>query len=318
MGLLNILARAQGRYVSGARLARDMGLSRAAIHKRIVKLRAAGHRIAGTNRLGYCLAPSPDLLDPEQFPRGLGRPFVHVPVLPTTQDEAKTRAAAGAPEGTLVCADRQIHGRGRRGRFWQSPRGGLWFSLVLRPALRPSQVPALTLVAALDWARAIRRVTGLKAGVKWPNDVWIGGRKAGGLLADMSSDMDTVHWMVLGVGLNVNNAAPRGTRFPAVSLRSALGRPVSRHELLCTWLALFQASYARYKTDGFPPFQKLCNQNLLFRNRNRLWDTVHGPVRGHVRGVDAEGRLLLKKAAGPVLALQEGEISQIQHNRHSV
>lgn len=162
--------------VSGTALADLWGVTRAAVHKRVQKLRAAGHRIEGTTRVGYHWAGSSARLDSESLKRGLVTQVVHFPVLGSTQDEAKSRATRGAGEGTLVIADRQTAGRGRMGRSWVSPVGGLWFSLVLRPVVPPDRVPALTLVAALDWVDLFRSL-GVPAGVKWPNDVWADGKK---------------------------------------------------------------------------------------------------------------------------------------------
>ncbi|MGQ0645187.1 MAG: biotin--[acetyl-CoA-carboxylase] ligase, partial [Elusimicrobiota bacterium] len=244
--VLRCLRQAGEKRVSGAALAARLGLTRAAVHKRVEKLRAAGYGISGVPRLGYRLSAAPDTLNLKSPAGSLGRPFFRHDVLPSTQDEAKRLALSGAAEGTLVAAERQTRGRGRLGRPWVSPPGGLWYSLVLRPSLSPGRVPALTLVAALDWARVIRRRTGLPAEVKWPNDVWIGGRKAAGVLAEMSSEADRVHWVVLGVGVNVNNPAPRGVRAPAASLSDESGSVFSRGDLLAAWLRAGQKSRRRY------------------------------------------------------------------------
>jgi BirA family biotin operon repressor/biotin-[acetyl-CoA-carboxylase] ligase len=307
--LLAALRRAGGRGVSGSLLGARLGLTRAGVHKRIARLRGDGYRVRGTNRLGYRLDSSSDVLEaPARGP--LGRPFFRFSALPSTQDEAKRLAVAGAAEGTLVAADRQTAGRGRLGRRWESPVGGLWFSVVLRPPLPPDRVPALALVAALDWVRVLRRRTGLPALVKWPNDVWVRGRKVAGLLTEMSSEVDRVHWVVLGAGLNVNNRPPRRTASPAGSLSAFLARRVPRNDLLRDWLAEFGRSYARFRAGGFAPFRKDFDRHSLLRGRPVVCRTAEGTVRGRALGVDASGRLRVN-APGGVRVVWEGEASPL-------
>lgn len=296
--------------MSGAGMAGNLGMTRAAVHKRIKKLRDQGYRISGTTRQGYRLEAMPDRLEAPVLSAGavLGRPFMNFPTAGSTQDEAKQRALQGAPEGLLVAAERQTAGRGRLGRVWISSSGGLWCSLVLRPALRPDQVPALGLVAALDWARAIRDRTGLAARVKWPNDVWVQGRKVAGLLIEMSSETDRVHWIVLGMGVNVNNAPPRDLPVPAASLAGITGAPVSRGALLSRWLRLFSRSYRLYQRRGFASFRQAYLRFSLLEGRTVAVDGPEGIARGRVAGVDPQGRLMVVGSKGTsVFAV--GEVS---------
>ncbi|MBI4396413.1 MAG: biotin--[acetyl-CoA-carboxylase] ligase [Elusimicrobia bacterium] len=253
--LLSSLRAATGGFVSGSRLAAELGLTRAAVHKHACRLRARGFEVSGTNRMGYRLGPSPNGLDLSAVQGPLGNPSFHFQVISSTQEEAKRRALQGAAEGTLVVADRQTAGRGRLGRRWESPFGGLWYSLVLHPVLRPGQVPGLVLVAAMDWVRVIRRETGVPALVKWPNDVWVEGRKLAGILTEMSSEIDRIHWVVMGIGLNLNNPPPRRTVCPAASLSELTGAPVPRQKVLTAWLQVFSKSYKRFLSDGFSAFR---------------------------------------------------------------
>jgi BirA family biotin operon repressor/biotin-[acetyl-CoA-carboxylase] ligase len=292
--LLRRLREAAG-PLSGAALAKSLKLSRAAVHKRILKLRSAGHRITGVNRLGYRLESLADVFDPSLFAPGWGRPFVHFKETSSTQDEAKERAArGGAPAGALFAADRQTAGRGRLGRRWESPVGGLWYSLVLRPALAPAAVTALALVAAVDWALTLKAVCKVDARVKWPNDVWVGEKKVAGILTEMSSEADRVHWLVLGVGLNVNNAPPAA----AASLKGLTGRTWRRQELLLAWLNRFGKSYLVYQTGGFAPFRAAYGKISLLNGRKVSFEGQNGVSSGRAAGVDRLGRLLVKTSGG--------------------
>ncbi|MBK7206929.1 MAG: biotin--[acetyl-CoA-carboxylase] ligase [Elusimicrobia bacterium] len=301
--LLALLRKAPG-PLSGADLARRFGISRAAVHKRIEKLRAVGHRVTGTPRMGYRLRAGADGFDAVPL-HGFAGPLLHRPVVPSTQDEVKNRAARGAPEGLIVVADRQRAGRGRRGRVWSSPAGGLWYSILLRPAAAPAHAPSLALVAALDWADTLR-ARGVPAGVKWPNDVWADGKKIGGVLTEMALEPDRVQWMVLGIGVNVNNRAPVIPGVGTGAVRDWAG-PTPRGELLSEWLARFARSYVRHARGGFAPFQRAYNTRSVL---NGCWVTgvgPDGPVRGRALGVDPAGRLRLS-AGGRTIAVVGGDV----------
>lgn len=309
MKLLQLLKKSEGHFVSGARLAEALGVTRAGVHKNVQRLRALGHAVQAVPRKGYRLQDSPQALDPSELKDPWGKLLVHKPVMASTQEEAKRRAVAGAPEGTLIVADRQTAGRGRWGRAWESPVGGLWFSLLLKPRLSPAQAPALTLVAALEMARTLQRRTGLTPALKWPNDIWWDGRKLAGFLTEMSAEADRVHWLVLGVGVNVNNPAPKGLGLPAVSLRAALGRTVSRQLILSDWLGSFHEALRKYERDGFSPFKEAFEKLMLFRWNTVELETAAGPLVGEIRGVDDLGRLSFLKAGQTAPDhLLEGEI----------
>lgn len=309
--LLTLLRRAAA-PVSGAALARRFGVSRAAVHKRIEKLRVQGHRVTGTQRLGYRFVAGGDRLDVSMDLRGFAGPLVHRRRVPSTQDEVKDRAARGVPEGLIVVADRQAAGRGRRGRVWSSPAGGLWYSLLLRPSTPPHRAPSLALVAALDWAETLRR-RGVPAGVKWPNDVWADGKKIAGILTEMALEPDRVLWMVLGVGINVNNRAPTLPETATASVRDWTG-PVSRGDLLSDWLGRFARSYARHDRAGFAPFQRAYNARSVLNGRWVTGVGPDGPVRGRALGVDADGRLRLAVGRRTVSVLG-GDVSLLRPDR---
>lgn len=179
------------------------------------------------------------------------------PEIGSTNDEGMALARAGAPHGTLVLADRQAAGRGRHGRRWESPAGvGLWLSLVLRPDLALDRTFGVTAAAAIAVADTIERMTGRAAGIRWPNDVLVAGRKAAGLLAEVGNRGDRCDFLVLGIGLNVNQSAtdfPEALRAEATSLRLLAGTPLDRAAALGVFLEAFELQYARLgREDGAP------------------------------------------------------------------
>ena len=173
--------------------------------------------------------------------------------------------------------------------------------------MTPARAPALALVCALDWARLLKEDFGVDAGVKWPNDVWVGEKKLAGVLAEMSSESDRIHWLVLGVGVNANNAPPSKSAISAVSLRGIFGRNVSRRELLSGWLRRFRKSYSVYQREGFLPFREAYTDLAVLNGRQISFDAEDRDVSGIVRGVDDEGRLMVQTADGPGV-LAGGEI----------
>jgi BirA family biotin operon repressor/biotin-[acetyl-CoA-carboxylase] ligase len=180
----------------------------------------------------------------------------------TTQLLAKQGGSGGLPEGHLWLAETQTKGIGRFERAWQSPLGGLWFSLLLRPTLLPSDVPPLTLVAGLSLRRVVEKMTGLKAKLKWPNDLLVGKKKIAGILTETSGKTKTTDWVVVGVGLNVNNRLPRTLSSQAASLYELTGKKWERALLLSAFLREFRPAYKRYQKHGFKPFQKQYSSHI--------------------------------------------------------
>lgn len=253
--LLQCLRAASG-PVSGSDLARELGLSRTAVWKQMRTLRGLGYRIEGSPGSGYVLREGADLPLPEEVlprltTRTLGRPYRFARALDSTNLELRRLALEGAPEGTTVVADFQSRGRGRRGRSWLAPPGtALHASVLLRPERPPAEVGRLTLLTAVAARRAVEVVTGLLPGVKWPNDLVLRGRKCCGILLEMAAQQDAVEFVVVGVGINVNQMEedfPAEVRSTATSLRLELGAPVCRIDLLAALLATLEEVYDAWR-----------------------------------------------------------------------
>ncbi|BCV24314.1 biotin--[acetyl-CoA-carboxylase] ligase [Gelria sp. Kuro-4] len=313
--LLALLAGEKGGYTSGEEISRALRVSRTAVWKYINDLRQSGYDIEAHPRLGYRLLARPDKLLPAEVRHGLktarlGQAVHHFETITSTNDVAKDLAERGAPEGTLVVAEEQKSGRGRRGRAWSSPpRVGIWASLLLRPAFLPSQAPLLTLTAAVAGAEAIRRVTGLTAGIKWPNDLLIGGRKVAGILMELSAEQDVVLYVILGIGINVNTPSfPGELAALATSLYQERGESVSRRELLQAFLERFEFWYDRLPGEAEALRSRWRELSVTLGRRV----TVTAPtftVSGLARNIDREGALLLETETGDLVRILSGDVS---------
>ncbi len=240
-----------GETVSGQAISAELGITRAAVWKQIEQLRALGFVIESQGKQGYRLLSCPDSLMAPVIARGLqtrwaGRQIVYLPSVDSTNRRARQLAAEGAPHGTLVIADEQTAGRGRRGRGWISPAGeGVFMSLILRPQSHPSEVARLSMQTALAVALSIAQTTGLDARIKWPNDIVCGGRKVCGMLLEMNADEQEVHDVVAGIGINVHQTqfAPEIAQ-TASSLDLLSGQRVCRAALVRAFLEAFERTEA--------------------------------------------------------------------------
>jgi len=308
--ILAALRDAGGSGVNGEELAQTIGVSRVAVSKHVAALRALGYRIDASPNAGYRLTAVPDLALPTEV-EPLLRDGMWVRVeggieTVSTNDDARTLAVAGTPEGTVVVAARQREGRGRLGRSWESPEGGAYISVVLRPPIAPAQAGPLALVVSIGIARGLVQL-GLDPRLKWPNDVWLGGRKLAGVLLEMTAEGDRVDWVVAGFGLNVRRgktaqttAAFIGDIVPGVSVaRAAAATLDGVASAYRQWLEQGFASLA----EEFETRSVLTGEDVTVRD-----GTGRERARGTVSGIDPEGRLLLE-ADGRTEAVVAGEVT---------
>jgi BirA family biotin operon repressor/biotin-[acetyl-CoA-carboxylase] ligase len=304
---------ADRKVISGSSLASHFKMTRASIWKHIKTLQKDGFPIRTRKASGYSLAAPFDfsLLKGEVI-RGLRFWKVHYAFQSgSTQDLAKQAATHGSPEGQLWLSEKQTSGRGRLDRRWESGLGGLWFSILLRPAIPPSQVPCLPLVCALTIAETLQRLTPLPIRLKWPNDVMLqtpkGWRKLAGILTEMSAEVDRTQWVVVGIGVNVNNTLPANLGSIGASLHTVTGKLYSRAALLKDFLDRFGQSYRRFEKSGFEAFRSAYWQLYSRPDQPVQLKTTQGVIKGIARGVDARGALLVEsqKQTRPIW---EGEI----------
>jgi BirA family biotin operon repressor/biotin-[acetyl-CoA-carboxylase] ligase len=305
--------------VSGAQLAAQLGVSRAAVWARIEELRRAGYEIEAGPHFGYRLVGSPDALHADDLLARLGKTKIvgrDIRVFEettSTNDVIEKLARDGVKEGVAVFAESQTKGRGRLGRKWMSPtHKGLWFSILLRPELRPQETTQLTVASATALRRAIKTVTGLHAEIKWPNDLLIGGKKIAGVLTEMSAELDRVRHVILGIGVDVNQAAgefPPELRKTATSLKIEAGEKVVRAELATEMLRELDADYARICDGQFSAIADEWQAGCATLGQNVSVQMGTRRIRGCAESLDDEGALLVRTEHGRLERVIGGDVT---------
>ncbi len=304
-------------YVSGSALARRLGVSRPAIWKQMQVLREEGYDIEARRRLGYHLRSAPDRVCPDDLPGTsvMGGRILCFDAVDSTNNKVKELAQEGAPEGTVVVAERQGAGRGRRGRGWFSPPGGIYFSVLLRPRLTPEDLPRVTLMSAVAVARALRDATGLDVKIKWPNDLLLEGRKLAGILTEMSAEADSIGFLVVGVGVNANvdrSAYPPDLQEGVASLAASLGRPVERSLLLVSMLEAFDRLYRELLDGGFASILEEWKNLSSTLGSSVCVSTVEGCYEGTAVEVEPDGALLVRGGDGSERLFHSGQVEHLK------
>jgi BirA family biotin operon repressor/biotin-[acetyl-CoA-carboxylase] ligase len=317
--ILKALQDADEGGVSGAELSSQLGVSRAAVWSRIKDLRVLGYDIQASPHLGYRLLGSPDLLHADDLIARLGKTKVigrDIRVFDqtaSTNDVVEKLARDGVAEGVVVFAESQTKGRGRLGRAWISPpRKGLWFSVLLRPELRPNEATQLTVASAAALRRAIARETGLECEIKWPNDILVGGRKTAGILTELSAEVDRVKYVILGIGVDVNvnpGELPAELRKSATSLKAALGQPVSRPDLAVAILRELDVDYERICAGRFPAVADEWEEHCTTLGREVTIRTGDRLVRGRAESLGEDGALILRTEHGHLERIVGGDVT---------
>lgn len=257
--ILDYFRKADGNFVSGQQISKDLHVSRTAIWKHINVLKERGYIFESSTRKGYRLIYAPNLLTPLEIDSALhtetfGRHVVYLESTQSTNEEAKKIAREGAEEGTIVVAEEQITGHGRLAREFYSPFAkGIWFSLILRPKFFPMEASKCTLLAAVGVCRGIRRMGLADAGIKWPNDILVHGKKLVGILTLMSASMEKIDYIIMGIGINTGikkNEFPEDFREGATSFLNE-GINVSRKDLLAAILGELEKEYSIAQNEGF-------------------------------------------------------------------
>ncbi len=313
--LLAALRNSDG-YVSGQELCETLGVSRTAVWKVMQKLKAEGYEIEAVSNKGYRLISSPDVLSAEELESirktsWAGQEIVYYDVTDSTNVQAKRIAEEGGVHGTLVVADRQESGKGRRGRGWDSPKNtGIFMTMLLRPTVKPDEASMLTLVAAMAVAKGIRLYTGLPAGVKWPNDIVINGKKVCGILTEMNTEIEYINYVVIGIGINVlNQSFPDEIKDVATSLLLEKGEPVKRSGLIEAIWEQFEIYYDKFCSKGnLSEIKEEYNSLLVNLDRQVRVLDPREPYEGTARGITDGGELIVEAEDG-IRLVSSGEVS---------
>ncbi|HYH02415.1 MAG TPA: biotin--[acetyl-CoA-carboxylase] ligase [Bacillota bacterium] len=316
--ILQILKANQGEYISGERLAKLSGITRAAIWKQINQLREIGYLIESTPRRGYKLLNLTGALHPYEIKEGLqtavfGHNIDYHEEIDSTNLRARKLAAQGAPEGTVVIAERQTTGRGRLGRNWSSQSGlGLWFSLILRPRVSASELAVVTILTAVSLTRAIQQATGIQVQVKWPNDLLYQGSKLAGILAELNGEMDRVNYLILGIGLNVNHETvdfPVELQDKAISLRLINNMIFDRKSILQQFLRKFEQSYTMLGSGRMDEVIEYARKHSATLDKQVVINQGFGKtLTGTALDLDWDGSLWLEDQTGQKIKVYSGEI----------
>jgi len=281
-----------------------------------------GYRIDSSPKAGYSFVKSTSLLLPEEIglsleTRTIGKQILHHREVASTQDAAEVLARNGVDEGTVVIAETQTRGRGRQGRHWVSPsEGGLYLSIVLRPGLIPSQVIQIPLIAGMAVSKTIMRATTLQPRIKWPNDVMIGGKKVAGILTEISSELDRVNYVVLGIGVNINTPGSRlagPTGGIGTSLSEEGRKPVPRVAFVQRLLNEFEALYTKFLASGFGSIRaEWKTLDGTIGSRVKVGDGGE-EIEGEAIDIDEEGFLLVRQENGDIKRIVSGDVSLTSH-----
>ena len=317
-GLLTLLAENATIIISGARIAKEIGVSRSTVWRWMERLRGLGVKVKGQPATGYFLEQVPNILTPDMLKQRLkgslfGKHIYHFFKTDSTNRVALELGHAGEPEGAVVLAEEQTAGRGRAGRMWSSERAaGIYVTLLLRPKLAPVQASLLTMMAGLSAHAAVEAVTGLAVDLKWPNDLIIRGKKVGGILTEMHAEPGQVRFVIVGIGLNVNQEKfPGELASIATSLRLETGKPQSRMELLVRLLREFESDYNRMLREGVASVVKRFEviSSYAHGKRVRVTNGTESYL-GTTAGLGPEGLLQVERDDGRVVTVIAGDVAE--------
>lgn len=304
-------------YISGQQLCERFHVSRTAVWKVIEQLKKEGYQIEAVRNKGYRLIDSPDVMSRAEIESLMnttwaGKKVVYYDETDSTNNQAKAYGEKGEAHGTLFVADMQAAGKGRRGRAWVSPAGSsIYMTILLHPDVLPTKAPQLTLVMAMAVAEGIRKVTGLETKIKWPNDIIVHGRKVCGILTEMSTEIDYINYVVIGVGINVNQETfPEEIRDTATSLKIETGSSVRRSVLIATIMECFEQFYEVFMTtEDLSGLQERYNAMLVNLGREVRVLEPGNEYEAHALGINRTGELIVRTPDGQEKEIYAGEVS---------
>ena len=314
--ILNELKNAND-YISGEYLSSTLNVSRTAIWKHIKNLKSKGYLIEGISNRGYKLISSPDLLNKSELlpllrTSIIGKNIIYFDDIDSTNVKAKELAQKNIEDGSLIIAEKQTLGSGRFNRKWISPIGGLWFTLVLRPTIPPTEAPKITQIAAASIYKTLMDFN-ISTTIKWPNDILINGKKLCGILAEMKCDMDSVHYLVLGIGMNINISKSdfdESTKSIATSLKIEYKKQFERSQILAAFLNHFETLYNKFLYNlDLSETISICREHSNIFGKQAKLITYNTEEIVTCISLSDTGDLIVKDSTGNEKAVLAGEIS---------
>jgi len=315
--ILRLLRERSSDFLSGEEMSHLLKVSRTAIWKRVKHLRTLGYEIEASTHKGYRLVRSPDLLTPSEVSpllktKWIGRTIHYFHAIDSTNSKAYELALAGAEEGEVVIAESQEKGRGRLGRKWFSPPFlNLYLSVILRPKIPPHQASLITLMAAVATADAVQKLSKLSPSIKWPNDILLEGRKVAGLLNEIHSETDRIHFVILGIGVNLNMGArmfSKEIREVATSLKKEMGQVISRKAFLQALLLELEMWYEIFLKEGALPVLKAWRDRAQIEGRSVKVTSLGETLSGIAVDIDSDGALILETRDGEQKRIVAGDV----------
>ena len=298
--ILNLMVAHPGEYVSGELMSEQLQLTRAAVWKQIKVLRESGFEIEAQTKKGYRLLQTPFSINAWTIrhvlkTQQLGQKLDLHEVLPSTNERAKELARQGMEHGTVVLAERQSAGHGRMQRRWESPRGGLWMSVILKPKLSLADASKLTLCTGVAVVDALKKVCKLEIGIKWPNDLVYGGQKIAGILGEVVGEWNTVQTMVIGIGVNANlNRQDLSKDLMATTLQEIVGVKLDLNVLAAAILERLEEELFCLETQGFSSLRERWLQRAMGLGRSAVIQRGNQSFEGVIQGISSEGELILR------------------------
>jgi BirA family biotin operon repressor/biotin-[acetyl-CoA-carboxylase] ligase len=310
--ILKIFSRHRGTYISGEEISKEIGVSRTSIWKHIEALRNLGYEIEASPHLGYKLIARPDRLIPEEVgdnlkTKFLGKKILSYESLDSTNDTAYQLAEKGEKEGTIVIAEKQKKGKGRQGRHWISPKGGVYLSCILKPDIEPKEVAKITLVSAVAVCDSIRERASVPAMIKWPNDIIIRKKKVCGILTEMKAEQDKVDFVILGIGVNVDtspNLLPKG----ATSLVKEAGEGPKKVELARRILENLEHYLDVFNKEGFNKIRDEWRRFSMTLGHHVKIYCHDEKIEGQGLDVDEDGALVVRLDSGIQRRILSGDV----------
>ncbi len=300
-------------FVSGEYIAKNLGVTRTSVWKHIKSLEALGYKIQSVKNKGYKLISRPDKPIPEEITTNLdtkiiGRNIHYFEKVTSTNQIAKDFIKKNIKEGTIIVSDIQTKGRGRKNRKWFSPKGGLWFSVVLYPNIPPERGMLITMICSISVAQAIKEETGIECVIKWPNDLLIDGKKVCGILTEIDAEIDQINYAIVGIGININNKIPLYLGDIAVSLKRKKDTNIFRVKLLKSIIKNLDKNYQKmldkkyeYVREKWFSYSNILGRKVQINQENTA-------IRGIVKDVDSSGCIILEKR-GEIIRIVSGDLN---------